>query len=255
LTVPSRRFEGEVAIVTGGGRGIGEAISEALATGGATVVIGDRDITQATAVAERLAAAGAVASALSCDVSSREEVERLVDHTGTTHGKVDILVTSAGITRDNLVHKLSDDDWHGVVDTHLTGTFLCAQATQRWMVKAKRGRMVFLSSGAARGNRGQANYSAAKAGIEGLARTLSIELGRFNVTVNAVAPGFVDTRMAHDAADRSGRSWDDFRRAAEKTIPLGRIAEPADVADVVAFLCSDESRYVSGQVVNVRGGP
>lgn len=249
------RFDGSVAIVTGGGRGIGEAIAVALAKEGATIVIGDRDIAAAAEVAERLTTGGAIATAISCDVSSKKDVERLVEQTGAAHGKIDILVTCAGITRDNLIHKLTEDDWRGVVETHLTGAFLCAQAAQRWMVRSKSGRIVFLSSGAARGNRGQANYSAAKAGIEGLTRTLSIELGPFNVTVNSVAPGFVDTRMAHEAAERSGRLWDDFRRAVEKTIPLGRIAQPADVADVVAFLCSDESRYVSGQVINVRGGP
>ena len=250
-----KRFAGSVAIITGGGRGIGEAIATALAGEGATIAIGDRDVASAQEVVERLATAGAVATAVDCDVSSKDDVERLVEQTGGAHGKIDILVTCAGITRDNLIHKLTEDDWRGVVETHLTGAFLCAQAVQRWMVRSKSGRIVFLSSGAARGNRGQANYSAAKAGIEGLTRTLSIELGRFNVTVNSVAPGFVDTRMAHDAAERSGRSWDDFRRSVEKSIPLGRIAQPSDVADVVAFLCSDESRYVSGQVINVRGGP
>jgi 3-oxoacyl-[acyl-carrier protein] reductase len=185
----------------------------------------------------------------------REDVDALVDSTVESFGRLDIMVTAAGITRDNLVHRIGDEDWDSVIATHLTGSFLCAQAAQAPMVEARYGRIVFLSSGAARGNRGQANYSAAKAAIEGMARTLAIELGRFGVTANAVAPGCVDTRMAHATAERIGKPWKEFRDAIAQQIPLGRIAEPEDIADVVAFFCSDDARFVTGQVLSVRGGP
>jgi 3-oxoacyl-[acyl-carrier protein] reductase len=249
------RLAGHTAIVTGGANGIGEAIAMRLARDGAHVVVADIDGSAAEAAAARIEDEGGIAIGAACDVTARVDVEALVEAAVERFGGLEIMVTSAGIVRDNLVHRVSDDDWHSVLNTHLTGSFLCAQAAQRVMVRRERGRIVFLSSGAARGNRGQANYSAAKAGIEGLTRTLAIELGRFGITVNSVAPGFVDTRMAHSSAERSGRDWEDFRRTVEKNIPLGRIAMPADIADVVGFFCSDDARYVTGQVLSVRGGP
>jgi 3-oxoacyl-[acyl-carrier protein] reductase len=251
----TRCLAGQTAIVTGGANGIGEAIAMRLARDGARVVVADIDGSAAEAAAARIEAEGGTAIGAACDVAGRADVEALVEAAVERFGGLEIMVTSAGIVRDNLVHRVSDDDWHSVLNTHLTGSFLCAQAAQRVMVRREQGRIVFLSSGAARGNRGQANYSAAKAGIEGLTRTLAIELGRFGITVNAVAPGFVDTRMAHSSAERSGRDWEDFRRAVEKNIPLGRIALPADIADVVGFFCSGDARYVTGQVLSVRGGP
>jgi 3-oxoacyl-[acyl-carrier protein] reductase len=246
---------GRTAIVTGGANGIGEAIAMRLARDGASVVVADIDGSAADAAAKRIAQEGGIGVGVACDVTARAEVEGLVDGAVAQFGGLDIAVTSAGIVRDNLVHRVSTDEWHGVLNTHLTGSFLCAQAAQRVMVRRAQGRIVFLSSGAARGNRGQAAYSAAKAGIEGLTRTLAIELGRFGITVNAVAPGFVDTRMAHATAEKAGRDWEDFRRTVEKNIPLGRIANPADIADVVGFFCGDDARYVTGQVLSVRGGP
>lgn len=244
-------FAGRTAIVTGGAQGIGEAIAGRLVRGGALVTIADIDPSRAEETASRV---GAVASKR-CDVTVASEVNSLVDGVVERFGRLDAMITSAGITRDDLIHRLSGNDWRAVIETHLTGSFLCAQAAQRPMVSAGSGRIVFLSSGAARGNRGQANYSAAKAGIEGLTRTLALELGRFAITVNAVAPGFIDTRMARAAAERRGQSWDEFRATVERGIALGRIGQPADVADVVAFLCSDDARYLTGQILQVRGGP
>ena len=163
--------------------------------------------------------------------------------------------TCAGIIRDNLLHKMTDDDWEAVIATHLRGTFLAARAAQAPMVEQKRGSMVLISSVSALGNRGQANYSAAKAGIQGLAKTLSLELGRFGIRANCVAPGFIVTAMTAQTAERIGMSFEDFQAAGAAQTPLGRVGEPDDVAGVVAFLCSDDAAYVSGQVIYVRGGP
>jgi 3-oxoacyl-[acyl-carrier protein] reductase len=193
--------------------------------------------------------------AVACDVTDRGQVERMVERTVKELGRLDILVTCAGITRDNLLFKMTDDDWDAVIDTHLKGTFLCARAAQKHMVDQKYGKMVFLSSTSALGNRGQTNYSAAKAGLQGMARTLAIELGPFNVNVNAVAPGFVETRMTRATADRMGIDYDAFKIGAAAQIPLRRVGQPDDIASVIAFLCSDESSFVSGQTIYARGGP
>jgi 3-oxoacyl-[acyl-carrier protein] reductase len=179
----------------------------------------------------------------------------MVGRTVRELGGLDILVTCAGIIRDNLLFKMTDDDWDAVIDTHLKGTFLCAQAAQRQMVEKKYGKMVFLSSTSALGNRGQANYSAAKMGLQGMARTLAIELGPFNVNVNTVAPGFVETRMTKATADRMGVDYEAFKLGAASQIPLRRVGQPQDIANVIAFLCSDEAGFVSGQNIYVRGGP
>ena len=170
-------------------------------------------------------------------------------------GRLDILVTCAGIIRDNLLFKMTDEDWDAVIDTHLKGTFLCARAAQRHMVEQKSGKMVFLSSTSALGNRGQTNYAAAKAGLQGMARTLAIELGPFNINVNAVAPGFVETRMTRATAERMGVDYETFKMGAASQIPLRRVGQPSDIASVIGFLCSDEAGFVSGQTVYVRGGP
>ncbi len=223
------RFEGKVALVTGGGRGIGAATCEVLARDGAKVAVCDLDQAPAEEVA----------------------VQRVVD----SFGRLDILVCCAGIIRDNLIHKMTDDDWDAVINTHLRGSFLCAQAAQRVMVPQRYGKIVFLSSTSALGNRGQANYSAAKAGLQGMARTLAIELGPFNINVNAVAPGFVETRMTEATARRLGIDWEEFKRMAAERTPLRRVGQPVDIANVIAFLCSDEAGFVSGQTLYVQGGP
>jgi 3-oxoacyl-[acyl-carrier protein] reductase len=236
---------GKVALITGGARGIGAAAAERFMQDGARVAVTDLDVEEGPEGALRIA----------CDVTKREDVEAAVDRTVEELGGLDILVTSAGITRDNLIHKLSDDDWDAVINTHLRGTFLAAQAAQKQMVQQRAGKMVLISSISAEGNRGQANYSTAKAGIQGLTRTLALELGPFNINVNCVAPGFVVTRMTEATAARIGMSFEEFQAAAAEQIPLRRVAQPADIAGVIAFLCSDDASYVSGQVIYVRGGP
>ncbi|MFY9615422.1 MAG: 3-oxoacyl-ACP reductase FabG [Candidatus Dormiibacterota bacterium] len=249
------RFKDRVAVITGGGRGIGAATARLLASEGAAVVIADLDDGPAKDVAGEITAAKGRALAVAADVTDRASVEALFEQAVSGFGQVDILVACAGIIRDNLLHKMSDDDWDGVVDTHLKGTFLSAQAAQRHMVPRAYGKMVFLSSTSALGNRGQANYSAAKAGLQGMARTLAIELGRFNINVNAVAPGFVDTRMTEQTAERMGVEYEQFKTAVASQTPLQRVGTPEDLANVIAFFVSDESSYVSGQTLYVRGGP
>jgi 3-oxoacyl-[acyl-carrier protein] reductase len=219
------------------------------------VVISDVEITPAQEVVDEIVAAGGRGRAIACDVTERPSVEAMFQESVSEFGTVDILVACAGILRDNLVHKMTDDDWDSVIDTHLKGTYLAAQAAQRKMVEQQRGKMVFISSTSALGNRGQTNYSAAKAGLQGMARTLAIELGRFNINVNAVAPGFVDTRMARATAERIGVDYETFKADTAADIPLGRIGTPEDVAAVITFLASDDARYVSGQTLYVRGGP
>jgi len=244
------RFEGKVALVTGGGRGIGAATAQLFAREGARVAVSDLDEDPAKEVAGPIGGL-----AIACNVSDRAQVEAMVGRTVRELGGLDILVTCAGIIRDNLLFKMTDDDWDAVIDTHLKGTFLCAQAAQRQMVEKKYGKMVFLSSTSALGNRGQANYSAAKMGLQGMARTLAIELGPFNVNVNTVAPGFVETRMTKATADRMGVDYEAFKLGAASQIALRRVGQPQDIANVIAFLCSDEAGFVSGQNIYVRGGP
>ena len=243
-------LEGRVVLVTGGGRGIGAATAQVMASQGAKVAVSDLDEGPAREVAGPIGGL-----AIACDVSNRDAVEAMVERTVKELGRIDMLVTCAGIIRDNLLFKMTDDDWDTVIDTHLKGTFLCARAAQRHMVPQKYGKMVFLSSTSALGNRGQTNYSAAKAGLQGMARTLAIELGPFNVNVNAVAPGFIETRMTRATAERMGIDYETFKMGAASQIPLQRVGQPEDVANVIAFLCSDESSFVSGQTIYVRGGP
>jgi 3-oxoacyl-[acyl-carrier protein] reductase len=243
------RFEGRTALVTGGAKGIGAATAERLASEGARVVVADFDEAAAEETAGRIGG-----RAIRCDVTSRSDVEAAVALAADS-GRLDVVVTSAGIIRDNLVHKMTDDDWEAVIATHLRGSFLAAQAAQAVMTKQGGGAMVLISSTSALGNRGQANYSAAKAGIQGLTKTLAIELGRFGVRANCVAPGFIATAMTQQTADRLGVSFEDFQTAVAEQVPLQRVGQPEDVASVIAFLCSDDAAYVSGQVIYVRGGP
>jgi len=244
------RFDDRVVLITGGGRGIGAASAQRFASEGARVVVSDMDLAPAEEVANPLKGL-----AVACDVTNREQVEDMVARAVRELGRLDVLVCCAGIIRDNMLFKMTDDDWDSVIDTHLKGTFLCARAAQRPMVEQKYGKMVFLSSTSALGNRGQTNYSAAKAGLQGMARTLAIELGPFNINVNAVAPGFVETRMTRATADRMGVDFEAFKLGAASQIPLRRVGQPDEIASVIAFLCSDESSFVSGQTIYVRGGP
>jgi len=235
--------------VTGGAKGIGAATAKRLASEGATVVVADFDEAAAQETAKEIGG-----EAIRCDVTKREDVEAAVE-AAAAHGSLDILVTCAGIIRDNLLFKMTDEEWDAVIDTHLKGTFYSVRAAQKHMVDQKSGKMVLISSTSALGNRGQTNYSTAKAGLQGMTKTLAIELGRYNVNVNCVAPGFIATAMTQQTADRIGVSFDDFMAAVSKEVPLQRVGQPEDVAGLIAYLCSEDASYVSGQVVYVRGGP
>jgi 3-oxoacyl-[acyl-carrier protein] reductase len=200
-------------------------------------------------------AEGRRAVALGADVGDAEQVAAAVEALATAVGGPTVLVNNAGITRDNLLFKMSEDDWDAVLRTHLRGAFLVTRAVQGFMTEAKWGRIVNLSSTSALGNRGQVNYAAAKAGMQGFTKTLAIELGPFGVTANAIAPGFIATEMTAATAERLKMSVEDFHRLTAEQVPVRRVGQPEDIANVVSFLVSDDASYVSGQVIYVAGGP
>jgi 3-oxoacyl-[acyl-carrier protein] reductase len=249
------RLDGRVAFVTGAGRGIGAATALRMAEEGARVALADVDTEGCQQVAAELSQIGSEGLVLRCDVTDSAIVQEAVDETASQFGRLDILVNNAGIVRDNLLFKMPEDDWETVMNVHLKGAFLCSRAAQKYMVQQKYGRIVSLSSTAALGNRGQANYSSAKAGLQGLTRTLAIELGPFGITVNAVGPGFIDTEMTRSTARRQGLDPDAVIAEASKIIPVRRVGQPRDVANVICFLCSEEASFVNGQVIYVAGGP
>ena len=243
-----------VALVTGGAQGIGAAAATRLARGGARVGVLDvqRDAAQATV--DAITGAGGAAIALQADVSQRDQVQAAVDQLAGEFGGLHILVNNAGVLRDNLLFKMSDDDWTTVMEVHLRGAFLCSQIAQKHMVDARYGRIICMSSTSAQGNRGQSNYATAKAGLQGLTKTLAIELGQFGVTSNAIAPGFIETAMTKATADRIGTTIEAMRDAAAAATPVRRGGVPDDIANAVAFFAAEESGYVTGQVLYVDGG-
>lgn len=249
------RLDGRVAFVTGAGRGIGAATALRLAEEGARVALADLDTSGCEGVAAEIRKLGSEALVCECNVADGARVQEVVDQTAAQFGRLDILVNNAGVLRDNLLFKMTDEDWETVMNVHLRGAFNCSRAAQKYMVQQKYGRIVSLSSTSALGNRGQSNYSTAKAGLQGLTRTLSIELGQFGITANAVAPGFIDTEMTRSTARRQGFDPDAVIANASKTIPVRRVGQPRDVANVICFLVSEEAGFVSGQIIYVAGGP
>ncbi|MGN6635371.1 MAG: 3-oxoacyl-ACP reductase FabG [Oryzihumus sp.] len=249
-TTPQR-----TAIVTGAARGIGAATAIRLAADGHAVAVLDLDEAACAQTVAAITEAGGRAIAVGVDVSQPEQVEAAVARVAEELGAPTILVNNAGIIRDNLIFKMTVEDWDAVMAVHLRGAFLMTKAVQAHMTAEKYGRIVNLSSTSAQGNRGQVNYSAAKAGLQGFTKTLAIELGRFGVTANAVAPGFIATDMTKATAERMKVSFEDFIAGASTQIPVGRVGQPEDIAATVSFLTSEQAGFVSGQVIYVAGGP
>jgi 3-oxoacyl-[acyl-carrier protein] reductase len=250
----SKRFEGKVAIVTGGAQGIGAAIAARLASEGAAVAVADLTAERGAETVESIVKDGGRAVAYGADVSKTEDVQTLVAAVVAEFGRVDILVNNAGITRDNLLFKMTDEDWDSVINVNLRSAFLMSREVQKHFVAQKYGKIVSLSSRSALGNRGQANYAASKAGVMGLTATLAIELGPFGVNVNAVAPGYIATAMTDATARRIGLDPEQLKTAAANDTPVRRVGYPEDIAATVAFLAADESSFISGQTIQVNGG-
>jgi 3-oxoacyl-[acyl-carrier protein] reductase len=244
-----------VAVVTGSARGIGAAIAVRLGREGYAVGVLDLDADACKSTVEEIESAGGRAVAVAADVANSTQVDAALAAVVETLGEPTVLVNNAGVLRDNLLFKMSEQDWDVVIDVHLKGAFLMSRALQGFMTKAGWGRIVNLSSISAQGNRGQANYSAAKAGLQGFTKTLAIELGRFGVTVNAIAPGMIVTDMTAATAARLGLSFEEFQRIAAEQIPVGRVGRPADIANAVSFLVHPDSGFISGEVIYVAGGP
>ncbi|MFD0202590.1 MULTISPECIES: 3-oxoacyl-ACP reductase FabG [Saccharothrix] len=247
--------DARVAIVTGAARGIGAAVATRLAQDGMAVALLDLSEDSCAEAMEKIKASGGTAIAVGVDVSDSAAVDAAVQRVADELGAPTVLVNNAGILRDNLLFKMTDDDWDAVINVHLRGSFLMSRAVQKFQTAAKWGRIVNLSSTSALGNRGQANYSAAKAGLQGFTKTLAIELGKFGVTVNAIAPGFIATEMTAATAARVGVDFEEFKKGAAAAIPVQRVGTPEDIAHTASFLVSEGAGFVSGQVVYVAGGP
>ncbi|HVB42548.1 MAG TPA: 3-oxoacyl-ACP reductase FabG [Streptosporangiaceae bacterium] len=244
-----------VAIVTGGARGIGAAVARRLAADGMAVAVIDLKAADCGGTVEAIKSAGGQAIAAGADVSDSAQVAAAVDAIAAELGPPAVLVNNAGVIRDNLLFKMTEDDWETVMGVHLRGAFLMSKACQKHMVDQRFGRIINLSSSSALGNRGQANYSAAKAGLQGFTKTLAIELGQFGITANAIAPGFIATDMTAATAARVGISFEDFQKGAAAQIPVRRVGQPEDIAHTASFLASEGAGFVSGQVIYVAGGP
>ncbi len=238
----------KVAIVTGASRGIGRLIAVALAGQGAKVVVSARNLEALQSLAAEIKAQGGEALAVAGDVAIEDDANNLIKQAVATYGQVNILINNAGITRDGLLLRMKDVDWDAVLDTNLKGAFHCIRAAAKFMSKQRSGRIINISSVVAEmGNPGQVNYCASKAGLLGLTKSVARELARRNVTVNAITPGFIVTDMTADMTDNA-------REALTEQIPLGRLGEAEDVANAVLFLASDQSAYITGQVLGVNGG-
>jgi 3-oxoacyl-[acyl-carrier protein] reductase len=244
-----------IAIVTGAARGIGAATAKRLASDGLAVAVLDLSEAHGADTVAEIEKASGKAIAVGADVSDADQVQAAVDKVVADLGEPTVLINNAGVTRDNLLFKMSDNDWDTVINVHLRGAFLMTRAVQKYMVNAKWGRIVSLSSVSAVGNRGQVNYSTAKAGLQGLTKTLAIELGKFGITANAVAPGFIVTDMTEATAARLGLSFEDFQAGAAEAIPVGRVGQVEDVAAAISFFASEAAGFVSGQILYIAGGP
>ncbi|MEC3976099.1 3-oxoacyl-ACP reductase FabG [Amycolatopsis sp. H20-H5] len=244
-----------VAIVTGAGQGIGAAVAQRLAADGFAVGLLDLNEANVEQGAKDIVAAGGKAVGVALDVCDAGQVDAAVTKVAEELGAPTVLINNAGITRDNLLFKMTEQDWDSVLGVHLKGSFLMTRAVQAYQTKEKWGRIVNLSSTSALGNRGQVNYSAAKAGMQGFTKTLAIELGKFGVTANAIAPGFIATDMTAATAERIGMSFEDFKAAAASQIPVQRVGTPEDIANLASFLVSEGAGFISGQVIYVAGGP
>ncbi|ORI16414.1 3-oxoacyl-ACP reductase FabG [Rhodococcus sp. 1168] len=245
----------KTAVVTGSARGIGAAVAKRLAKDGFGVAVVDLDEAACADTVGAIQAAGGQAVAIGANVADEESVKTAVDRIANEFGAPTVLINNAGITRDNLLFKMTVEDWDSVLGVHLRGSFLMTRAIQKHMIDAKWGRIVNLSSTSALGNRGQANYSAAKAGMQGFTKTLAIELGKFGVTANAIAPGFIETEMTAATAARVGVPFEDFKAAAASQIPVNRVGNPDDIAHLASFFVSEGAGFISGQVVYAAGGP
>ena len=255
IVLMSEAGSARVAVVTGAARGIGAATAIRLAQDGFAVAVLDLDEAQAKGTVEAIEAAGGKALAVGADVSDAEQVTAAVERIAAELGGPTVLVNNAGVTRDNMLFKMTESDWDTVMNVHLRGAFLMTRAVQKYMTEATFGRIVSLSSVSALGNRGQANYSTAKAGLQGFTKTVAIELGKFGVTANAIAPGFIQTEMTKATAERMGIAFDDFIKGAASQIPVQRVGQPEDIAHLVSFLVSEGAGFVSGQVIYAAGGP
>lgn len=250
-----KRFEGRTAFVTGGSRGIGRQIAERFASEGANIAIIDVNEEALAAAEKELKEKGYSVYAKNASVTDRQQIESAMEEVFIQFGSIDILVNNAGVIRDNMLFKMTDEDWLTVMDVHLKGAFYATRAAQQYMTQNKYGRIINISSTSALGNRGQSNYSTAKAGLQGLTKTLAIELGKFGITANAVAPGFIETDMTKATAERIGVPFEELIKASVAQIPVGRSGKPADIANAVAFFADENSSFVSGQVLYVAGGP
>ncbi|MCA0992312.1 3-oxoacyl-ACP reductase FabG [Pseudalkalibacillus hwajinpoensis] len=250
-----KRLEGRVAYITGGSKGIGASIAETFASEGAKVYLADVNEEALSITGKDLEEKGYSVMTGIVDVTDRDQVETSMKEAAEAYGSIDILVNNAGVIRDNLLFKMTDEDWMTVMQVHLTGSFYASRAAQKYMVDQGYGRIISLSSTSALGNRGQTNYAAAKAGIQGLTKTLSLELGKYGITANAIAPGFIETDMTKATAERLGVEFDQFIEYNKKQIPVARTGRPEDIANAALFFADENSSFVSGQVLYVAGGP